>query len=101
MIELIQCHRTGRVRLDIPHIASVPGCRIGGRVRLVRWIEMSAGRTCIDRAAIAEFMDMKAMHARSKAGEFCVDLHSVGDFSKRDGAAYFAALSGMHYRDSF
>ena len=101
VIEIIQFCRTRSVRLDIAHIANVPGGRIGGRVRLVRWIEMSAGRTCIDRAAIAEFMDMKAMHARSKAGEFCVDLHSVGDFSKRDGAAYFAALSGMHCGDSF
>ena len=101
MIEVIQFCRTRSVRLDIPHIANVPGCRIGGRVRLVRWIEMSAGRTCIGRAAIAEFMDMKAMLARSKAGEFCVDLHSVGDFSERDGAAHFAALSGMHYGDSF
>src|SRR5438034_1325837 len=81
--------------------ANVPGSRIGGRVRLVRWIEMSAGRTCIGRAAIAEVMDMKAMHARSQAGEFCVDLHSVGDFVERDGAAHFVALSGMHYGDSF
>jgi hypothetical protein len=77
----------------------MPLCRIGPGVRFVRRIEMSASRGQIGRAAISEFMHVKAMFTRSQARDFRLDLHPVGDFSERDCAADFVARSRMQHGD--
>src|SRR5436309_15994407 len=56
MIEIIQFCRTRSLRLDVAHIATVPASRIRGRVRLVRWIEMTAGGDCTGRTAVRALM---------------------------------------------
>ena len=62
---------------------------------------MSSGRTRIGRAAIAELMYMKTMLARTQAGDFRLNLHSVGDFSERDGAGNVVALGRMEHGNGF
>src|SRR5882724_2229455 len=74
---------------------------VGPGVRLVGWIEVSAGRGGIGRAAIAEFMDVKAMLTGSQTSDIRLDLHSVGDLSEGDGAAHVVARSGMQHCDGF
>ena len=44
---------------------------------------------------------METMLGRTQAGDFRLDLHSVGNLGERDGAAHVIALSGMQYGDSF
>jgi len=68
-------------------------------MRLVRRIKVSAGRTAIRCRAIAEFMDMKPVVARGKAGDFCVHLNAIGNFSERDSAADLVALRGVKHGD--
>ena len=75
----------------------MPLCRIGPSVRFVRGIEMSASRGQIGRAAISEFMHMKAMFTRTQARDFRLDLHPVGDFCEPDCSADFVARSGMQH----
>ena len=50
-------------------------------------------------AAIAEFMNVKAMIAGSQARYLCLDLHAIGNLGKRDRAAHFVASSGMKHRN--
>ena len=101
VIHVIQFRGTRSVRLQVAHVAYVPFCRIGPGVRFIRGIEMSASRGQIRRAAIAEFMHMKAMLAGAQAGDFCLDLHSIGYLSERDGAAHFVARRRMKHGDGF
>ena len=101
MIEVVQFRHPGGVRLDIAHIANMPSVRIGSCVGLVRWIKMSAGRTRIGCAAIAKFMDMKPMFARSKATDFRVDLNPVRNFGERDRAANVVTLRWVEHGDCF
>jgi hypothetical protein len=101
VIEVVQFCHTRSVRLDVAHVANMSGGRIGGRVWLFRWIKMGASRTCIGRRAIAKFMDMKPVFARSKASNLRVDLNPVGDFSERDGAANVVALCGVEHSNGF
>jgi len=77
----------------------MPLCRIGAAMRFVRGIEMSASRGQIGRAAIPEFMHVKAMFTRSQARDFRLDLHAVGDFCEPDYAADFVAFSRMQHRN--
>src|SRR4029077_12179083 len=79
----------------------MPGISIGASMRLIRGIEVAAGRAAIRCCAIAEFMDMKPMVARGKAGDFCVHLNAVGDFSERDGTVNVVALRGMKHGNRF
>ena len=74
---------------------------VGSCVWFVCWVEMSAGRTRIRCAAIAELMDMKAVVAGSQTCNFRLDLHSVSDFCEGNCAANFVACSGMKYGNSF
>ena len=68
-------------------------------MRLVCRIKVAAGGTAVRCCAIAKFMDMKPMVARGKAGDFCVHLNAVGDFSERDGAANLVAICGVKHGD--
>src|ERR1700751_5550883 len=77
----------------------MPGISIGSSMRLVRRIKVSAGRTAIRCRAIAEFMDMKPVVARGKAGDFCVHLNAVGNFSERNSAPDLVALFGGKHGD--
>ena len=62
------------VGLDVAQVADValrdvmPGMRVVGR------IEMAAGRFAIRRRAIAEFMNVESMLARSESGEIGDDF---------------------------
>ncbi len=75
----------------------MPLYRIWAAVRFVRRIEMSASRGQISRAAISEFMHVKAMFTRTQARDFGLDLHPVGDFREPDCAADFVTCSGMQH----
>src|SRR5439155_23288920 len=79
--------------------ANMPGIGIGARMRLVRRIKVAAGRATVRCRAIAEFMDMKPMVARSKTDDFCVHLNAVGDFSESDSAANLVAICGVKHGD--
>ena len=77
------------------------GCVRRG-MRFVGWIKMSAGGTRIGRAAIAEFMNVKAMVTGSQACYLCMDLHAIGNFGEGNRAAHLAASSyGMKHRNRF
>jgi hypothetical protein len=67
----------------------------------VGWIKMSASRTRIGCAAIAELMDMKTMIARGEASDFRPDLYPVGHFGKRDSAGHFVACGRVQHRNGF
>jgi len=57
--------------------------------------------TGIGCAAIAEFMDVKAVFARRQARDLRVDLHAIGNRRECDGAADFVACGGMQHRNAF
>ena len=97
MVQILQLRLAGSVCFHISHVAYMPLSGVWRGVRFVSWIEMSAGGTGIGRAAIAEFMDMKAMISGSQARDLCLDLHAIGDFGERDSAAYFVAAGGMKH----
>ncbi len=101
MIEVIHFSRTRSIRFNIAHVAHVTCLRVRSGVGLVGWIEMSTGRGGIARAAIAEFMNVKTMLARSQAGDIRLNLDSVGDFSEGDSSAHFVARGGMELGDGF
>ena len=101
MIQVFHFCSTRSVRLDVAHIANMPCVHIGSRMRLLRWIKVSAGRVGIGCAAIAELMDVKSVLARSEARDFRMDLHSVGNFNECDRAANLVALGGMKHSDGF
>ena len=101
MVHIIQFRVAGSVCFHISHVALVPlGC-VGPGVRFVGGIEMSACGTGIGCAAIAEFMDVKAMITGSQARYLCVDLHAIGNLRKCDRAADFVACGGMQHRNAF
>ena len=62
---------------------------------------MGAGGGRVGRAAIAKFVDMKAVVAGSKACNFRLNLHSVGDFYESNFTAHFVACSGMKQSNGF
>ena len=64
MVHVIQLRIARRIRFDIAHIAFMPRTCIRAGMRLVGGIKMRACRTGIGCAAIAKFMDMKAVFAR-------------------------------------
>ena len=65
MVHIIQLCVAGSVCFDVAHVALVPRGCIRACMRLARGIEMRARRTGIGCTAIAEFMDMKPVLARS------------------------------------
>src|SRR5438552_16345836 len=95
MVHIIELRVAGRVCFHISHVALVPRGCVGPGMRLVRGIKMRACGTAIGCAAIAEFMDMKAVFARRQARDLRVDLHAVGDWSEWDSAASFIGTGGM------
>ncbi len=101
MIHIVQSCRPRSVCFDVAHVAHMAFCCIGSRVWFVCWIEMGAGGTRVGRAAIAKFVDMKAVVAGSQACNFHLDLHSVGDFYEGNFTADFVACSGMKHSNGF
>ena len=101
MIDIIELRVTGSVRFYVAHVALVPRGCVWPRVRLVGRIEVRACGTGIGCAAIAEFMDVKAVFARRQARDLCVNLHTIGDRRERDRAADFITRGGMQHRDAF
>jgi len=69
-------------------------------MRLVGGIEMRAGGAGIGCAAIAKFMDMKAVLARRQARYLGVNLYATSDRRKCDGAADFIAHGGVDDRNA-
>ena len=101
MVHIIQFRVAGSVCFHIAHVALVPRGCIWPGMRLVGGIEMRARGTRIGCAAIAKFMDMKAVLTRRQARDLCVDLHAIGDRRECDGAADFIACGGMQHRNAF
>ena len=99
MVHIFQRRLARRVCLYISHVPYVPFRRIGSRMRLLGRIKVSAGGSSIGCAAIAELMDMKTMIARTQAGDFRPDLHSIGHFCEYNSTTHFVACSGMKHRD--
>lgn len=101
MVQVLQGRLAGSVRLHIAHVAYMAlGCVRPG-VRFVSWIKMSAGRSGVCRAAIAEFMNMKTMVAGSQACKVCMNLHAIGLFGEGNRTADFVARCGMKHGDRF
>ena len=101
MVHIIQFCVAGRVCFHISHVALVPRRCIWPGMRLVGGIEMRAGGAGIGCAAIAKFMDMKAVFTRRQARDLRVDLHTTSDRRKCDGARDFIACAGMQHRNAF
>src|SRR5207248_5276883 len=101
MVHVLQCCLARRVCLYISHVPYVPFGRIGPRMRLLGWIKVTARRSGVGCAAIAELMDVKTMIAGSQTGNFGPDLYPIGLFSESNRTGDFAACSGMKHRDSF
>jgi len=99
MVQILQLRFAGSVCFHISHVAHMPLGGVWPSVRFVGWIKMSASGSRIGCAAIAEFMDMKAMISRGQARDLCIDLHAIGNFGKRDSAAQFVAAGGMKHRN--
>src|SRR6476660_10565097 len=99
MVQVLQLRLAGSVCFHISHVAHMPLSGVLPGMRFVGWIKMSAGRTQIGRAAIAEFMDVKTMVPRSQARDLCIHLHAISDLGKRDGAAHLVATGGMKHRN--
>ena len=95
MIDVIQLCVAGSVRFHVAHVAFMSRGGIWRGVGLIGGIKMPTCGTAIGCAAIAEFMYMKAMFARRKTREFCVDLHAIGARTECDGAVHFVARGGM------
>ena len=97
MVHIIQLCIAGSVCFHISHIALMPrGCVWPG-MRLIGGIEMPACRTGIDCAAIAKFMDMKAVLTRRQTRDFRVDLHAISGRRERNGAADFIPCGRMQH----
>ena len=101
MVHIIQLRVAGRVCFHISHVALVPRRCIWPGMRLVGGIEMRAGGAGIGCAAIAKFMDMKAVFTRRQARDLRVDLHTTSNRRKCDGARDFIARAGMQHRNAF
>src|SRR2546428_12756936 len=99
VVHILQFRLAGSVCFHISHVAHMPLDRVWTGVRFAGWIKMSARGTGIARAAIAEFMNMKAMIAGSPARYLCLTLNAIGNPGKRDRAAPFVASSGMKHRN--
>ena len=101
MVHIIQFCVAGSVCFHISHVALVPRRCIWPGMRLVGGIEMRAGGAGIGCAAIAKFVDMKAVLTGRQARELRVDLHATSDRRKCDGARNFIACAGMQHRNAF
>jgi len=101
MVHIIQLRVARRVCFHVTHVALVPRGCIWPGMRLTGGIEMRARGTGIGCAAIAKFMDVKAMFTRRQARDLRVDPHAVGDRRECNGAANFIACGGMQHGDAF
>ena len=99
MVQILQLRFAGSICFHISHVAHMPLGGVWPGVRFVGWIKMRASGSRIGCAAIAEFMDMKAMISRGQARDLCMDLHAIGNFGKRDGAAQFVGSGRMKHRN--
>src|SRR6266850_916633 len=99
MVHILQCCFSRSVCFYISHVADVPLGIVRPGMRFVCGIKVRPGGTCICRAAIAEFMNVKTMISRRKPRYVCVDLYAVGDLSKSDSATYFVARCRMKHRN--
>src|SRR5689334_18097454 len=101
MVHVVQLCVAGSVCFYVAHVALVScGCVWPG-MRLISWIEMPTCGTAIGCAAIAEFMDMKAMLTGRQPRNFCMHLHAVADRRECYGTGDFIACGGMQYRNTF
>ena len=89
------------VGLDVAHVADVALRDVMSGMRIVRRIEMAAGRFAIGRRAIAEFVNVESMLARRESGEIGDDFHFIARFREGDGAFHVAAARGMQDCDGF
>ena len=101
MVHVLQGRLARSVCLHISHVAYMSLERVRPGMRFVGWIKMTAGGSRVCRAAIAEFMNVKAMVAGSQACYLCMDLHAIGYFDECDGAAYLVPRGGVKHRDGF
>ena len=101
MVHIFQLRLPRRICLHVSHIANMPFGRVRSCMRFGAWIKMSASRIRIWRGAIAKLMDMKAMIAGSQAVDFRPDLHPIGRFGERYGAAHFVSRGRVKHRDRF
>jgi len=68
MVQIFQLPLARSVCFHISHVAYVPLRRVWTGVRFVSRIKMTAGGTPIGGAAIAKFMNVKAMIAGCQTG---------------------------------
>ena len=101
MVDVIELRVARSVCFYVAHVALVPRGRIWPGMRLVGWIEMRACGTCIGCAAIAEFMDVKAMFTGRQACDLGVNLHTIRHRRECNSAADFIACGGMQYGNAF
>lgn len=101
MVEIIQSRFAGSVCFNVSHVADMPFRVVRPRVPAVGRIKMTACGTAIARAAVAEFVNMKAVIAGSETGDLRMHLHAIGFFSERDGALYIIPCGGMKHRNCF
>ena len=101
MVDVVQFRVAGSVCFHISHVALVSRGCVGPGMRLVGGIEMRACGTCIGCAAIAEFMDVKAMFTGRQACDLGVNLHAIRCRRECDRAGDIVACGGMQHRNRF
>src|SRR5262249_39789921 len=101
MIDIIELCITGGICFHIADVALMPRRCIWPRMRLVGGIEMRARGTCIGCAAIAKFVYVKAVFARSQTHDLCMDLNAISHRSECDGAANVIVCGRMEHGDAF
>src|SRR4030095_5499528 len=99
MVQVLQGRLAGIFCLHISHVANMALGGVRPGVWFVSWIKMSAGRSGVCRATIAEFMNVKTMIAGSQACKVRVNLHAIGLFGEGNRAADFVARCGMKHGD--
>ena len=70
-------------------------------VRIVRRVEMPAGRFAVRRGTITEFVNMKSMFARREPGDIGDDFHFIARFRERNNAFHIAAFRGVEDSNGF
>jgi hypothetical protein len=80
---------------DIAEISHMPTEVIGPSMVLPCGVEVATDRGSIWSAAVAPFMDMKAMFAGGEKDEIGSDQYAVGRFGKSHDALSFMSFCGV------
>jgi hypothetical protein len=89
------------VGVEIAHISFMALLGIMTGVRIVRRVEMAAGRLAIRRRAIAKLMNVESVFAWTKSGDIGNDFYFVARFREGHNSFNVAAFGRVQHSDGF